>query len=446
MVLQVDFRSVTIEMKKTSLLFFMRQNSKVLDRLLAPGSAQKFLKAYREKDFLLVRGAHADKFHHLLTMEAIGELISSGFLRHPECKLAKNGRDIPLANFLSGDPASGVLDVDALYAEYRNGATIIVNYLNRYWQPVSEFCRQLESFFSVPVQTNVYLTPARSQGFAVHYDTHDVFILQVAGKKNWRLYDGPAFLPMERHSYQSATSEVGNIRKRCTLRAGDLLYIPRGCLHDATASDGPSLHMTVGVRSTTWGDLLTEAVSLLTQRDPSLRTSLPPGYAGHGPEAAAVRKKLPRLTAKIAARLPLEDALDEMADRFVSRRIPFLGGQFSDFDAVKTLAIDSQVERRRDALFRVWKEGSSLCLLLYRKKMVFPGFVGPALRFVLKGGVFTPREIPGRLTEKSKLVLVRSLVVEGLLRIRRPPGASLNPAPIRLSEWWNKAEDSTGRP
>ena len=44
---------------------------------------------------------------------------------------------------------------------------------------------RLESF----VGTNMYLTPPGTQGFAPHYDDVEVFILQLEGKKHWRVYE-----------------------------------------------------------------------------------------------------------------------------------------------------------------------------------------------------------------------------------------------------------------
>ena len=34
-----------------------------------------------------------------------------------------------------------------------------------------------------------YLTPAGSQGFAPHYDDIDAFVLQLEGKKHWKVYN-----------------------------------------------------------------------------------------------------------------------------------------------------------------------------------------------------------------------------------------------------------------
>jgi bifunctional lysine-specific demethylase and histidyl-hydroxylase MINA len=366
---------------------------------------------------MLVRGDGGDKFHHLLSLETMGTIISSGYLRYPECKLAVDGGEIPLDRYVVGDRSFGLIDTDALYAEYSKGATIVVHSVHRYWPPLSNFCFEMERLLSVPVHANAYLTPKGSQGFAVHYDAHDVFILQIAGRKHWRLYGSPVLLPDKRKPFDSSVTPIGRMRQSCTLRAGDLLYIPRGCLHDAVSRDEASLHITIGMKSTTWGDLLLEAIHILAQNDANLRKSLPAGFPDWDSTGASVQRKLLQLRSRVATNLPLAKALDEIADRFVHRRRPFLQGQLVDMERTGRLKLESTVAKRPEVLFRLWRQKNKVCILFFRKKILFPAFVGSALQFVANGETFHPREIPGGLTNASKLVLCRCLIKEGLLKI-----------------------------
>jgi len=389
----------------------------VLSELLRPFSVRRYLSHHREKSTLFVRGEAAGKFHKLLSLETMDHIVASGFLRFPECKLAKQGRDVPPNRYIIGDASFGAIDIDALYSEYSKGATIIVNSAQRYWRPLSNLCRELERLLSVPVQSNIYLTPKGSQGFTAHYDPHDVFILQIAGKKHWRLYGSPIILPDEKQLFNSSMISVGRIRRRCTLRAGDLLYIPRGHIHDATATQDASLHITVGMRGITWGNLLQEAVTMLTRSDPTLRTSLPAGFAGRTSVPKSVQRQLLRLRSKVSSDLPLAGALDEIADRFVSQRYQSLEGQLMDLESGDEIRLESIVERRPEILFRLWREKNKTCLLFFRKKMLFPAFAGPALKYIGAAASFRPLDIPGRLSNESKLVLCRSLVDEGFLKV-----------------------------
>ena len=66
-----------------------------------------------------------------------------------------------------------------------DGATLVLQALHRTWPPLVRFGSRLSAELGHPVQINCYLTPPQNQGFAPHYDTHDVFVLQVAGRKRW---------------------------------------------------------------------------------------------------------------------------------------------------------------------------------------------------------------------------------------------------------------------
>ena len=391
-----------------------------LQQLLAPVPVRKFLREYREKKSLHLRGASREKFSSLLTLAEVDQMLAAGYLRHPDCKLVKDGGEIPVARYLIGEPVAGAINLDAVYGEYRKGATIVVNGLQKHWRPLAEFCRGLEAGLSVPIQANIYLTPKGSQGFAAHYDGHDVLVLQIAGKKHWRLHGSPVVLPTDRQPFSSSTVAAGPIRQRCTLRPGDLLYIPRGLVHDATAANEASLHITVGIGSTSWGDVLVEALRLLIESDPELRTSLPPRFAGATSTPRAVQRTLERVKKKVATRLPLNAALDELADRFVTQRVQWLDGQLVDLEKSEPIGLDSPLARRSRVLFRWWKERGKVGLIFHRKKIVFPAFVAPALKFITETAAFRPAELPGRMTKHSKLVLCRRLVEEGFLRTNAP--------------------------
>src|SRR6185295_12103641 len=100
-----------------------------------------------------------------------------------------------------------------------------------------------------------------AQGFSAHYDTHDVFILQAAGSKHWRLYGSSVQLPLASTPYPYPGPDAGKPSADFVLRAGDVLYIPRGHVHDALTSDSISLHVTLGINVYTWADLFMEALN-----------------------------------------------------------------------------------------------------------------------------------------------------------------------------------------
>lgn len=91
----------------------------------------------------------------------------------------------------------------------------------------------LQEYFGTSVGANIYLTPSGTQGFAPHYDDIEAFVLQLEGKKRWRVYsprnESESFPRYSSGNFRD--DEIGNPVIDCILEAGDLLYFPRGFIH-----------------------------------------------------------------------------------------------------------------------------------------------------------------------------------------------------------------------
>ena len=262
-------------------------------------------------------------FADLFSFEAADELLSVRGVRTPFLRIARNGDVVASARFTrSGGVGANIgdqVDPDAVAREYAAGATIVFQALHRLWPPVIDFTTRLTAELGHPVQVNAYLTPSTAQGFTAHYDTHDVFVLQVAGSKHWTIHRPVLELPApdepsDRRRDAIAARATESAFLETDLVAGDALYLPRGWLHAARAGTEPTLHLTFGVHSLTRRDLF-DAVVEEIRRDTVLRTSLPFGRLGDPDEdlravinvlhnatadpelaAAAVTKKLARDT------------------------------------------------------------------------------------------------------------------------------------------------------
>src|SRR6185369_9571647 len=143
---------------------------------------------------------------------------------------------------LAGQPMTGLVDPRKVFDLVDDGATVVLQGLHRYWPPLGALVAELELALGHPCQANAYLTPPGSQGFAVHSDSHDVFVFQTHGIKRWEVHtDG----------------EVD----RVNLEPGLSMYLPTGTPHAARAQDRASLHVTIGINQLTWRTLLDRAVS-----------------------------------------------------------------------------------------------------------------------------------------------------------------------------------------
>ncbi|MCW2844785.1 MAG: cupin, partial [Nocardioides sp.] len=128
----------------------------------------------------------------LLSMDDADTLLTSSAIRIPSIRIAQDGSVLPEASYtrtatLAGKPLGGLVDARKALALFDGGATIVFQGLHRYWPPLTRLIAELELELGHPCQANAYLTPPGAQGFAVHSDSHDVFVFQTAGSKQWEV-------------------------------------------------------------------------------------------------------------------------------------------------------------------------------------------------------------------------------------------------------------------
>lgn len=181
--------------------------------------------------------------------------------------------------------------------------------LHRTWAPLTDFTHALADELGHPVQANCYVTPPANQGFAPHYDVHDVFVLQVHGTKEWTVHPPVRTSPLRTEPWGDRAAAVGEAATaepllRVVLEPGDCLYLPRGFVHSARALGGITAHLTLGVHTWTAHHLataLTEAALARIAEDPAVRASLPVGVTVG--DTAEVGVEVDRVRAALAAAL-----------------------------------------------------------------------------------------------------------------------------------------------
>jgi hypothetical protein len=315
-----------------------------------------------------------------------------------------------------GENLYGIVDIDRVFAEHQAGATIILEGVHRTWGPLTRFCREMEGVLSQPVQANLYLTPKAAQGFEAHYDTHDVFILQVAGHKKWRVFPPRVRLPLRSQAYAGDHDTLARPLQALELAQGDLLYIPRGYIHEAmTQSDALSAHITVGVIAYTWYDLLQETIKQICEREHTFRQSLPIGFATQGLSSAFTKQKIGKLINLLGTSSVWERSLDTLVDNFISSREAVLHGHLSDQLQVNNIDLTTVVRIREGLIYRIRVDDKTIGLTFHGKSVHFPHHVGAALHFIVVTRAFRAGSIPDCIDTAGKLVLVRRLVKEGFL-------------------------------
>ncbi|MGH2686628.1 MAG: cupin domain-containing protein [Actinomycetota bacterium] len=315
-----------------------------------------------------------------------------------------------------------VADASRVLELFDQGATIVLQSLQRWWPPLAAFCRDLELTLGHPVQANAYLTPSGARGLAPHHDTHDVFVLQSHGTKRWQVREPTVEAPLARHRSDHDDAAAQPVLFDADLTAGDCLYLPRGWIHSAAAQEGVSLHITIGVLATTAYDVLRALVDRAAD-EPAFRATLPVGWLDD--PAPTVE----RIAHQLAAWLDKADAEGigaDLAGRFWTNRRPLLEGQLLQLTNLDRLDDTTTIRRRAGLVARITHDDEQLVVLVADRQIRMPAALRPAVTLLLDGAPHAPLELDDLIDEQSRLVLVRRLIREGLLEADvepRPAGA-----------------------
>jgi ribosomal protein L16 Arg81 hydroxylase len=379
-----------------------------LARCLEPVDAETFLAEHWERRPLSVARSQAGRFDDLLSEADVERLVCSTAIRYPGFRLVREGAQIPVSAYtreVSWRPPFGhVVDVPRVLAEWEAGATIVLQALHVSWHPLAVFCRLLEGALGLPVQCNAYFTPRGSQGFAVHHDTHDVLVLQIAGEKRWLIHEPVFELPLKHQRSPRGLEPAGEPYDDLVLAAGDTLYLPRGWLHEAETSETNSLHLTIGITAHTGMDAVRGALAA-SEAELALRRSADPKTAAS-------------LVGALEAELAPERVEARQRRRFVDSRRPIREDGLTQLRALARLDTETLLERRETVIADLELRDGAVLLRFEGKEIRLPGHTEPEVVACHESEeAFRVGELPGDVDEAGRLVLARRLVREGFLRI-----------------------------
>lgn len=383
--------------------------------MVHPTEPKVFWAEFWEKKPLLIKRDSPLYYESLLSLRDVDKFLAASSIRRPDIRILKEGREIPLPT--SSETTLRSLAAEGVYQHFREGATLSLVFLHERWMPLKRLCQSLADEFSAAFQVNVYLTPPHSQGLDTHYDTHDVFVLQAAGSKHWRLYNSPIELPLATQRWGESSGPAGDPVEEFDLEPGDALYIPRGFVHDAATKESISLHLTIGAHPILWRTVLLDAFEALCERKPLLRKALPVGFAqddrGRTRTLEAFEKVMHATFDGLDASAAIENAVAVARSATGSS----LEGHLIDLGQVDSLSSDTRVMKRPDVYWRLSRRDANVTLSYHGKVVETPAHTLSALEFVTSSDSFTAADLPGPLDVESKKILVRRLVREGFLTV-----------------------------
>ncbi|KAL6043240.1 hypothetical protein STEG23_022760 [Scotinomys teguina] len=312
-----------------------RRAARLFEWLLAPLPPDHFYRRLWEREAVLVRRQDHSYYEGLFSTADLDSM-----LRYEDVQF---GQHLDAARYVGGrretlNPPGRALPA-AAWSLYRAGCSLRLLCPQAFSATVWQFLAVLQEQFGSMAGSNVYLTPPNSQGFAPHYDDIEAFVLQLEGRKLWRVYRPRD--PSEELALTSSPNfsqeDLGEPVLQTVLEPGDLLYFPRGFIHQAECQDGVhSLHLTLSTyQRNTWGDFLEAVLPLAVQsaieENVEFRRGLPRDFmdymgAQHSdskdPRRTAFMEKVRVLVARLGHFAPVDAVADQRAKDFIHDSLP----------------------------------------------------------------------------------------------------------------------------
>jgi hypothetical protein len=384
------------------------------DEIMAPLGAERFFAEYEGQRPLHLKGA-ADKFAAVMTWAKLNDLLGMATIwSQASLQLVLDKEPIPAGRYCAsalGRDGGQVLrpDPDRVQSFLKRGATLVANDIDHLSAELTAFSQTMEQTLGGKVQGNLYLSSRRRQGFAAHFDTHDVYAMHVEGTKTWHVYEGRLVDPIAHATFKSLSREhveqtKGRKLMDVHMEPGDLLYLPRGQYHDALADDGGAAHIAFGVTYPIGMDVM----SLLFERVvalPEFRANLP-------------RSNQPDAEGKLAAHLgALADQIAKvLAEPETAREIRALQQTFHyprhsyDLPDLLAAAPDDRYRVRATGI-RLVEQGGRFGLVAEgsRTATEVPADVSAMVGWVLKQPAFSPAELAAAFPERPAAAIERLL-------------------------------------
>jgi hypothetical protein len=394
-----------------------------LQKLISPSTTDTFLSDYFERRPLHVERNDAAYFGDLTNDLALGHQIWRHASRWGDVSLAR-------ADTLASENiyARMLPTAETIAAAYADGYTVVVNNYQQKSARIAAFCREVEKFFCFRCNANLYVTGPHCKGLDAHYDDQDVFVMQLAGQKTWRVYSGGPLLPLEDEPYHCPDAAALPFVE-VMLRPGDVLYLPRGFIHDARTEGHASQHLTLSVsavrqvtllklliqRAAAGNDVLRRSIRSSILRDPVPRAE----YEREYEHVAAIMGTLARIQVD-----DIQQVLCDLQDRFLdaSARLPEEDLLLQGMQQVP-VGIGSQVKIADDQVCLLCEVDAVRILKFIGGQVPLADDLFDAAHYICERKRFRVGDIGAGLSDTEKIAFIQFLMRHGLIVHAMEPAA-----------------------
>ncbi len=340
----------------------------------------------------------------ILTPTRLLDIIMRRSLEFPQLRVFQHGEELHPDRYTRAvtsrrGQARQMARMDRLASFIREGCTLVLDTLDSFDPAMEIACQALQWWSRELVQVNTYLTTSNAAGFNLHWDDHDVVVVQLGGEKSWEVRGTSRVAPMYR-DVERADAPSEEVLWAGTMRAGDVFHIPRGYWHRATRTDrtddraGYSLHATFGFVKRTGVDWLSW-IADRSRQDEAFRFDL---------DRDGNTDTLAELVPQLVARCPQDVYLLARETERPQRRRVITGGAFGELtDIVCLTDFPPHIITGPDEV-TVWAVG---------KELAFAVKAEPVVRKLLSGNPVNIEQVTAE-TGVPADAIARTLVDEGV--------------------------------
>ena len=398
----------------------MNFNSKhtQLAYLLYPISIKDFFENYYEQNYLLIKNRTSNYYKDILTLKDLDEYFQRNHIDLRKLLLkgsSSNQNEISPNKTIN----ESIFSKDYIFNEINNGTSLVLNNLSEDIPKLGQFTFNISHEIESKMWSNIYVTPPGEQTFDQHYDTHDVFILHTHGQKKWNLYDTPVYLP---DSTQKWESENFNKRTKphtsITLKPGDLLYIPRGMIHEAATTTTVSIHITLGLTSIKYNSLFKQLEKEAIKNPYFRKTLIPNNHENSQKSLEEDERIFKSILIDEIKKIDYHELVTKTKEDFLFNKIPKnYNNYFTNFALLPQLSKKSTVKFKKGLHGSIFEQHPFICLQINDRVEEFPPFLKSTLEELINGKAVVIKDIRGNMVVEDKLKLVQSLIEKEILDI-----------------------------
>ena len=397
-------------------------NVSKIEEIIFPLKYEEFKNYYWEKKVFIASRNNKNYYKKLFSFEEFDQIIQHSVPNGNKIDIVKSSSGYEKKNAVEYQKPDGNLNPNNLYAFYCDGYSIIINGVNRYNKNINNLINKLRIELSSTVNANMYLTPANQVAFSPHYDSHDVFVLQLSGEKHWNIYKNDKIeTPLVNSHQPTFEKEQLTIEKEINLKEGDFMYIPRGVPHGAFTTESSSLHLTIGIYPLQWVDLLKKSIEVLALNEVQLRKALPLGIFNKENQET-IFKELNKIEEffpyKKSTNLNLlGTALSCLFDDHRKALDTFSDSNFASLDKMAKINYNSMIMQRDNMNCRVLSNSFSSKITFAGNSVQGPTKLHSTFKYIAgQKGAYAVKDIP-MFENKHKIKIVKRLIRGGLLKI-----------------------------